>query len=175
MNLKNDNSGFTIIELITSFSLAMVVLVFLFNIVVILKETYIDTSVKSELIINQSLLSTSLNEDLYNGATSFKKVSCDSEYICYNVGFSDSSIKRLSISIKNKKVKYGDIEFSDDSFENLTYSVCATEYNTDYSVDSTLNVKVSFTSSVIEDQIFGFNVVYLYDADNFEVTGVNEC
>ena len=111
MNLKN-NSGFTIIELITSFSLTMVVLIFLFNIVVILKETYVDNSVKSELIINQSLLSTALNEDLYNGATSFKKVNCGSEDICYNVEFSDSSTKRLSISTKNKKVKYGDIEVS---------------------------------------------------------------
>ena len=56
-----------------------------------------------------------------------------------------------------------------------TYSVCATEYNNGYNTDSILKVEVSLTSNVIEDQIFGFNVVYLYDADNFEVTGLSGC
>ena len=72
MKIIKDQSGFTIIELITSFSLTMVVLVFLFNIVVTMKETYVTNSAKSDLIVTQSLLSTALNEDLYNNLTAFR-------------------------------------------------------------------------------------------------------
>lgn len=179
MDLKNNQGGFTIIELITSFSLTMVVLIFLFNIVLIMKETYVSNSTKSDLIINQSLISVALNEDLYNEAVSFTSTTCGSGYDkCYNVVLSDGSNKKLSISSSNskKKIKYGDVELSDDSFDNLDYNICYYKNSaTSSNLDSFVNIKITIDSNVIENQTFGINVVYPYDSESFSVSGLSTC
>ena len=52
-----NKKGFTLIELITTFALASVIIVILVNIIGIIKEMYVKTDVKSKLLVEQSNLS----------------------------------------------------------------------------------------------------------------------
>ena len=96
MKILKDQRGLTIVELVSSFMITMVALVFLFNIVVILKENYVLNSRKSDLIVEQSLLSRALNEDLYNKATDIIKATCPSGYnLCYEIVLNDGNSKQI--------------------------------------------------------------------------------
>lgn len=176
MKIIKDQKGFTIIELITSFSLTMVVLVFLFNIVVIMKETYVTNSTKSELIVKQSLLSTALNEDLYSSGTSLYTATCGTGYDkCYSIGFNDGTTTKLSISTSNNKIKYGDVIYDGDDFNVNSASVCKTAYtSTTRNLNSYLQIKIDIDSNLIEDYDFGINVIHLYDSTSF-TTNVPNC
>lgn len=63
---KIDKRGFTVVELLTSFSLATVVMVFLFNILISIKEGYINHKILSEANTDQAFISRIINEDARN-------------------------------------------------------------------------------------------------------------
>lgn len=180
MDLIKGQKGFTIIELITSFSLTMVVLIFLFNVVIILKETYVYDSTKGDLIMNQNLLSSALNEDLYNNATSFNTITpssdCPDGYSeCYSIKLKNGNYKNLSISTTNNKIKYGAVEyvFEDSVFSNV--NICKQEYTgASDLVNSLLIIKVQINSEIIESNEFGINVLHLYNPSIFE-TDISDC
>ena len=52
-----NNKGLTLVELITTFALTSVIVVLLINIVVVIKNVYSKSDIKTELYINQSNLS----------------------------------------------------------------------------------------------------------------------
>lgn len=64
--LKTNERGFTIVELLTSFALATVVMVFLFNILLIIKKDYMVKKLDIDFSTQQSLLSDALNKDATN-------------------------------------------------------------------------------------------------------------
>lgn len=173
MKILKDQRGLTIVELVSSFTITMVALVFLFNIVVILKESYILNSTKSNLIVEQSLISRTLNEDLYNGATEINKATCPSGYDwCYKVKLEDGTTKDLQISFSNDELKYGNNVLSDESlqFNSINSDVCwYTNDDASESKNSMLLVKVYIESSLIENYEFGINVIHLYDPNEFDV------
>lgn len=180
MKSIKDQRGFTIIELITSFSLTMVVLVFLFNIVVIMKETYIVNSTKSDLVVMQSLLSTALNEDLYNNMTRFYKGTSTSSFnaegydVGYRVYFNDGTNALLKISTTNNKLQYKGIEYTADSLLVTGYTICKGEYSgTTDDLDSYLKITINMSSSVLKDETFDINVIQLYDTSKVNTVNGN--
>ena len=58
--------GFTVVELIVSFSLVMVIVIFLFQIIISLKNLSTNSGVKTELLNKQSLISNEINKKLNN-------------------------------------------------------------------------------------------------------------
>lgn len=62
---KTNTKGFTIVELLTSFSLASVVMILLFNILLTIKENYIHNKLETEFESQFALLATALNEDAF--------------------------------------------------------------------------------------------------------------
>ena len=60
------NSGFTIVEIIVAFALTMVVVLFLFQIVITLKDAYQNNFVVSNLVLKQDSISNMINNDLNN-------------------------------------------------------------------------------------------------------------
>ena len=65
-----NKKGFTVVELIVSFTLAMTISVFLFQIVINLKNLYTNSTIKTELINIQSLVSRQMNENFKKGIIS---------------------------------------------------------------------------------------------------------
>lgn len=62
---KQNNQGFTIIELLTSFTLASVVMILLFNILITIKENYIHSTLETEFETQFSLFANALNEESF--------------------------------------------------------------------------------------------------------------
>lgn len=65
---KVGKKGFTIIELMVSFSLSAVIIVYLFNIIIILKDLYVENGIRTQLLINQSSISKSIETTLGSGS-----------------------------------------------------------------------------------------------------------
>jgi len=63
---KTTERGFTVVELLTSFTLASVVMILLFNILIAVKADYVEDKIETEYNAQQSLLSHALNKDATN-------------------------------------------------------------------------------------------------------------
>ncbi len=146
MKIKN-NRGFTIVELLTSFSLASVVMILLFNILLAIKEDYIQDKTEVELASQIALLANTLNEDAGNCTLS----STTSNTKVYTLKFTPSSTcdvsqKQLSYSESNgiSTITYDGEKFvfpdgvSIQSFKLL-------ERNTVTSSDNTYNNSIPYT------------------------------
>lgn len=60
--MKNQK-GFTLVELIASFTLALVIMFFLFQIVITVKELYVSSGLKTEMLIRQANLERQIGLD----------------------------------------------------------------------------------------------------------------
>ena len=132
--------GFTVIELLVSFTLTALVMTFLFEVVISLKNLYHKTEVQTELISKQSLISRLINEDFAN-----KKISsigpCSGKSNCYNIYYykdetmNADNTENITISIESSNViRYGDnayIKLDDNSrFGNIGIAVNNVAQNT---------------------------------------------
>ena len=61
--MKN-NKGFTVIELLASFTLTMIIVIFLFQIILDLKDIYIEDSIKSQINRKNAIIATTINNAL---------------------------------------------------------------------------------------------------------------
>ena len=86
--------GFTVVELIVSFSLVMVIAIFLFQIVIGLKNLYTNSGLKTELLNKQSLISNEINKKLTTkGISTLSK--CGS--YCVEFLYSDGTSDKMTI------------------------------------------------------------------------------
>ena len=68
-----DNKGFTVVELIASFALTMVITVFLFEVLIEVKDIFADTSVKTAIQQKFGIISKNIENTL---STVGSSVSC---------------------------------------------------------------------------------------------------
>lgn len=92
------NKGFTLVELITTFALAAIIIIFLMNIIVIVKNIYSKSEIKSNLLVEQSTLSSVINKKIYNsGFDSYE--SCGEG--CYTISYKDGTTSTLNIGLNS--------------------------------------------------------------------------
>ncbi|MBQ9071555.1 MAG: prepilin-type N-terminal cleavage/methylation domain-containing protein [Bacilli bacterium] len=148
--------GFTLVELITTFALAAVILVILINVLVLIKEIYTKSDTKTQLLINQANLSNAINSKLNNENIESYSECSDSEF-CYEFVLSDETSIKLEVTAT--KIKFG----------NYVYKLIeGTEISTPVVVDDTnfLNIKISIQNKLYENEDFGINYVYLKNLEN---------
>ena len=164
--MKN-NKGFTLVELITSFALASVIMIFIFNIVVLLKNNYISKSVRTDLLIKQSLLSQKINEDFKSNNIK-DVVACDNTKKCYEVTFADDTKKRITISADDKTITYGDYvyEISSASYTNkINVTVKKITASDNTLNDSLLVIDIPIYNKKYANTNFGVKVVYQFNSN----------
>ena len=166
-----NKKGFTLVELITSFALASVIMIFIFNIVVLLKNNYISKSVRTDLMIKQSLLSQKINEDFKNN--NVKNIAtCDSVKKCYEITFADDSTKKLTISSDDKVITYGDYvyELTSASYANkINVSVKTINIEDVTLSNSVLVINIPIYNKKYTDTNFGINIVYQFNSNISEI------
>ena len=131
--------GFTVIELLVSFTLTALVMTFLFEVVISLKNLYHKTEVQTELISKQSLISRLINEDFAN-----KKISkierCNGKSNCYNIYYykdetmNVNNTETITLSIESSNViRYGDNAYIklDDNSRFGTISIVVNDIDND--------------------------------------------
>ncbi len=170
--LKN-NKGFTVVELITSFALAMVVFAFLFEIVVTLKDLYINSGYKTELLYKQAMISNKINTTLFQKKIKLAMTCGDN---CLFFVFDDSSTSKLQIDKTNNLFTWGDYTtklVTNSSFGDIIMiGTTATDVKVGRN-DSIITIGIPITSANIEGKNFGVNIVYQYDSRTSSIAGIN--
>lgn len=179
--MKN-NRGFSILELIISFTLTMIIAVILFEIIVVMKELYEKSVTKTELINRQNLFTDYIYSDIYNkGLTELSM--CGEN--CINFMYDDGTSKNLFWSFYvddgNSKqalqsLGYGDYKvnlinntnFDTDlvltrNGQNLTgVKICYNNNLDTEKISSYVNIKLPIFNNAFPDEDFGLNILYTY-------------
>lgn len=157
-----NKKGFTLVELITTFALSTVVIILLINVVVVIKNIYSKSNIKSELYINQSNLSNALNSKI-NRNMLISYETCTDETFCYNFNFGDEIIK---LTVTEKTIKFGDYVYnlSDKSIvDNPSLNIEYVDLSDTENSDSFLVIKIPITNEFYPNIDFGVNVIYKYN------------
>ncbi len=147
--MKN-NKGFTVVELIASFALTMVIVVFLFEVLIEIKDVFIETSLKTTIQEKMGIISKNINAN-------FDKVG-------YAVSCSDNTCT-LGDNIKvivvdNNKVTVGNQNFNlPDGVSISSYELKNEGEGGEYCF---LKVKLNLESDNLSKQ-YQYNTVYYYD------------
>lgn len=168
-----NNKGFTVIEIIVSFVLTSIIVLLLFELIIILKELYVTSGVKSQLLTKQTIMSEKINSDLNN-----KKIMIASRCgtSCIDFVFDDSSASRLEIDRKNNIFSYGDYKtelIPGSQFGNVRVSTNSVLGVAAGRNNSIVTITIPIIHSLFEQQEFGINVVYQYDNRDTSITDLS--
>ena len=115
MNKKN--KGFTTIELITSFTLASVIMLILFNIILILKDNLSKVNAKTNMLVEKDNLSYNINKRFKEKEISSITM-CDEGDKCYEFTYSDDTSDKLIYSNTDKTITFNNYTF--DIIDGIT-------------------------------------------------------
>ena len=110
------NNGFTIVEVIVSFSLTMIIVLFLFQLIITLKQIYNNNFVASDLVLQQSNISQMINSDFLEtdlgSATNVAESYNNGIYgRCYSLTFTNG-VRKLCYDTEHNIISYNDYEFT---------------------------------------------------------------
>ncbi len=166
------NKGFTVIELIVSFAITMIVVVFLFQMIISLKDIYVSSGIKSQLLNKQTIISSKINSDLKNKQI---KIVLKCGYNCINFVFENDSSSKLIIDNKNGLLTYNEYttkiipgsSFGEyDIYKNTVLNV------TEGDNDSVIVIKIPIVNTLLDGD-YGVNIVYQYDSRTSSISDVN--
>lgn len=158
-------NGFTLVEILISFSLASIVVILLLNVIIIMKNLYTEDGMKTNLLIHQANFTKRIH-DVFSQSEITEVNSCGEN--CLQFVFIDGS---------NKTLAYNEVDstFSFDTYKvqlakgtkvgNFiaeTKTITAMQ-NTVYN-DSILTIKVPITHKLIDGE-YGINLVYPYNSN----------
>ena len=151
--MKN-NKGFSTLELVISFSICMVVVVILFQIVISLKELYEKTVVKTELLSKQNLIVDQIYTDIYERGLS--NVTTINDRNCLLFEYNDFVSKELCL--ENSKLKYGDYV---TTINNISWISKAYSSYTETETGDIVNIELHYNHKLFPDDYdFGIYIVY---------------
>lgn len=145
--MKN-NRGFSTIELVVSFSICMVVVVILFQIVISLKELYEKSGIKTELLNKQNLIVNQIYTDI--NEKGLGNVTTCGDY-CATFTYKDGSVKSLNYT--SNKISYGNYTTSINQ-GSMVGNVTLENNNSVWYVYLPLNHKL------FSDEDFGIKIVH---------------
>ena len=156
--------GFTLLELITTFALSAVIIILLMNIIVVIKNLYSKSNVKTELYINQSNLSNAMNK-VINKDNLESYSECEDEEFCYEFNLYDGESIKLTIS--DTYIKFGKLVYKLDKNISVTEPSVSTEFVDGQSSnknDSFLIIKIPIKHKLYPNIDFGINLIYPYNS-----------
>ena len=165
-----NKKGFTLVELITTFALSAVIIILLINIVVVIRNIYSKTDLKTELYINQGNLSNAMNK-VINKDNLISYSECNDEDFCYL--FNLSTGESIKLTVSNTNIKFGDFVYKLKSNTSVGNPSITTEYITGITNnnDSFLIIKIPISTDQYPGEDFGINLVYPYNS-NETILGV---
>lgn len=160
--MKN-NKGFTLIELIASFTLALIIMFFLFQIVITVKELYVSSGFKTEMLIKQANLEKQLGEDLRSKELTNIKA-CGED--CYTFYYGSSLQKDLKINHTQNTISYGNYQIA--LLEGSNIGDLTITKNTIVDVapskkNTILTIELPVSNKAVMNQDFGLHMIYQYD------------
>lgn len=169
-----DRGGFTLVELTVSFSLTLVIVLILFQIVLNLKELYVKDGLKTELLIKQGLMTKKVAESFEEHKIKIA-AKCDTGDNCLSFTFDDNEVKTLSFDKASNTFHYGDyttklvsgskygkVKITNETFVNVEQG----------KNDSMITIDIPVTHPLVKGD-YGVRVVYLYNSLEASVGDLN--
>lgn len=148
--MKN-NKGFSIIELIVSFTICTVIMIILFQIVLVLKELYEKSAIKTTLLNKQNIITNLIYKDILEKGLN-NADSCG-EY-CIEFIFNDNSTEVLEyISDDNGTLSYGD--YVTEVLGGTTVNEVEVSFQ-----NNIISAKMPLTHKLFNNKDFGINIVH---------------
>lgn len=160
--MKN-NKGFTLIELIASFVLALTIMFFLFQVVIVVKELYVSSGLKTEMMIKKANMEKQIGLDFTDLGIK-QIVTCGTD--CYTFTYGDLTTKELKVDRTGNTITYGDYQIA--MMDGSTIGEYKITQNTVSGVGTGKNntivvIEIPVTNKTIADRNFGIRMVYQYD------------
>ncbi len=158
-----EKNGFTTVELITTFALVMTITLLLFELVVSLKQIYVNVALKSLLLNKQAIMEQKIYDD-FNNKSITTATNCGTN--CLTFTFEDSTEATLQIDKENNLFTYGDYaaklesssSFGDINVTNKVVSNVAEGKN-----NAMIIINIPIESTTLEGN-YGVMVLYQYDS-----------
>ena len=162
--------AFTTVELIVSFSLTMVIVVFLFQLVVSLKNIYIANLLKTELLNMQAIISDKINTSF--SKKTIKNITKCGSY-CLNFIYSDNSKEMLKIDYNENSIEFGSYKdvLPDNSYiSNPSIDLAYSGTFSKKSNNALLIINIPIYNDFLKNQNYGINVIYQYNSENYNLS-----
>ena len=157
--MKN-NKGFTLVELLVSFTLSMILIIIMFQLIINLKDIYMTSGIKTEMINKQYLMTNKIYSDLNKLQVSNIGTCTDTEK-CISFVYSDGTVKKLIIDETNKTMSYDNYTIKLNN--NTNFGIIQIDTQGSTIQNRILNIKVPIYNDLIKDTNFGINIVYPYN------------
>lgn len=105
------NKGFTTVELITSFTLASVIMLILFNVILIMKDNLSKVKAVTSTLVEKDNLSYNINKRLKEKEIS-SITTCEDGDRCFLFTYSDDTSDKLIYSSIDKTITFNNYTFS---------------------------------------------------------------
>ncbi len=165
-----DNKGFTVVELIVSFSVTLIVVILLFNIILDVRNIYINDGIKTELLIKQSLINDKVVDAIYNDElTTINR--CEGIINCYNLTYTDGSQVTISVDKTTNIFQVGEYKtelISGSIVGNLTIVSETYEGIEPEKSDSLLILELPITHELVEGN-YNVYTATIYNSSNILV------
>lgn len=153
-----NKKGITIVELIVSFALTAVIGLFLIQIVLFLRENYMVTGIKNEILSKQSMISNRINNLL--DSKNIISINSDCGNNCISIMFDDYSNETISLDKNANKIIVGNYVAKFPNGSQIGDIVLEEYTNINKNI---IAIKVQITNSLIKDDVFNLNVIKQYN------------
>lgn len=149
-----NKKGFTVVELITSFTLASIIMIILFNVILIMKDNLSKVNAMTNTLVEKDNLSYNINKRLKEKELS-SITTCGDGDKCFLFTYSDSTSDKLVYSSTDKTI----------TFNNYTFSI-----TDDMSVESpTITEHYDTMSSTTYNGYFILNIPITVDGKDYSI------
>lgn len=175
--MKKNIKGSTIVELVVSISMLFVIVTFLFQIIISLKEVYNSSGIKTEMLNKQVVISKMINDDLKHHKLEMA-LKCNNLNTCLALYFEDGSYKTLELIPKTDETPayliYGDYKAELVSGSNFgSYSITSETIAEATGVNnSIMNINIPITHPLLREENYGINIIYQYNSNTTSITDI---
>lgn len=148
-----NNKGFTVVELIAAFSITMVICIFLFELLIEVKDVFVETSIKTNIEEKSAIISKNINNLFKEEGNT---VSCEGNVNSCTINGKNLTIANNYIQINNQK-----FYMPKDGETNIDIQLEKLQKNELTNNDGYLHLFFTLNSSNLSKP-YQYNVVYYY-------------
>lgn len=160
-----NNRGFTLIELITTFSISAVIILLLIGIISSMEKVFSKSNLKTELYVKQSELSKNINSKLNKYGIENYTTCGDSDF-CFI--FSLKNGENIKLVVEDDKITFGNFVYKLSAKTSVVDPIVTKEtidyYDPNFN-DSFLIIKIPIKADIYPNLDFGINLIYQYNSN----------
>lgn len=160
--MKN-NKGFTLVEMLVSFTLAMILVIIMFQLIINLKDVYMTSGIKTEMINKQYLMTNKIYKDLTEKKLSMVSRCEENQANCINLTYTTGETKTFYVDLTNNTLNYDNYVLKVNNNSNI--GAITINCNVITETKKILTIKVPITNSNFKNDDFGINIVYPFNTN----------